>query len=221
MMKPVAFPPPDASIDGDADAKQRLSEILASRNALALDLAEARTILPGLAAQARQITALAKADPALEGERAEAQRRHDLMAARVATLEEQDRQLAADELCTRAEIEGEESAVERQAILGSARFVLHRAREARLAAEQAVCPEGMPSQVFLLNRVSALDPHIVALSAKTREIGRESPSRTTEDLALLSELAEEQTLLEHARKLAQGGLINTGSNAWFAHPIAS
>ncbi|TWA87134.1 hypothetical protein FBY14_110175 [Azospirillum brasilense] len=219
MIKPAAPPSPDAGLD--ADAKQRLSEILASRNELALDLAEARTILPGLAAQARQLTALAKADPALDGERAEAQRRHDLMDARVATLEEQDRQLALDESRTRAEVEGEESAAERQAILGLARFVLHRAREARLAAEQAVCPEGMPSQVFLLNRVSALDPHIVALTAKTQEIGRESPSRTAEDLALLSELAEEQALLEHARKLAQGGLVNTSSNAWFAHPVAS
>ncbi|AWJ82828.1 hypothetical protein TSH58p_04425 [Azospirillum sp. TSH58] len=219
MMKLAAPPSPDTGLD--ADAKQRLSEILASRNALALDLAEARTILPGLAAQARQLAALTQADPALEGERAEAQRRHDLMDVRVATLEEQDRQLAADELRTRAEVDGEESALERQAILGSARLVLHRAREARLAAEQAVCPEGMPSQIFLLNRVSALDPHIVALSAKKREIGRESPSRTAEDLALLSELAEEQTLLEHARKLAQGGLINTSSNAWFAHPVAS
>ncbi|MGR0183716.1 hypothetical protein [Azospirillum aestuarii] len=219
MMKPAAPPSPDAGLD--ADAKQRLSEILASRNALSLDLAEARTILPGLAAQARQLAALAKADPALEGESAEAQRRHDLMDARVATLEEQDRQLALNEFRTRAEVEGEESAAERQAVLGSARFVLHHAREARLAAEQAVCPEGMPSQVFLLNRVSALDPHIVALTAKTQEIGRESPSRTAEDLALLSELAEEQTLLEHARKLAQGGLVNTSSNAWFAHPVAS
>lgn len=219
MMKPAAPLSPDAGLD--ADAKQRLSDILANRDALALELAEARSILPGLAAQACQIAALAKADPALEGERAEAQRRHDLMNERVATLEEQDRQLAADELRTRAEVEGEERAAERQAILGSARLVLHRAREARLAAEQAVRPEGMPSQVFLLNRVSALDPHIVALAAKTREIGRESPSRTAEDLLLLSELAEEQTLLEHVRKLAQGGLINTSSNAWFAHPVAS